>query len=177
MVLPIIAAIAVAAGGAAIGVATGYAIDKHLGDDNYTRRELATDAVVGMIPGLGLLRPSAKIAASSRKLRYFDRAQGDRLRDIPVAMAYHNRSEITTIAKTIGTEKAVSLIAGQLLAESGRSSSSSFQQNGGRPGTSSKSAMRKVTWNRSSKGGKWTPSCPSGFKLQRVGKKLMCVPT
>ncbi len=62
-------------------------------------------------------------------------------------------------------------------AESGRASSLSYQQSATRPGTSSKTkaVMVKPTWKSGGKGGKWRPSCPSGHKLRRVGKRLMCV--
>lgn len=175
MVAPLVAGIAIIVGGAALGVVTGVAIDKTLGDGKYTRREMATDATLGAIPGLGLIRPAGKIAMSLRHIRHYDKAKGDRLLDIPVALAFYNRREINTIAKTIATEKVVSHIAGQLIAESGRPSSMSFQQNGGRPGKrpSRVSGTRKVSWSK--KGGKWSPSCPTGYKLQRVGKSLMCV--
>jgi len=59
--------------------------------------------------------------------------------------------------------------------ESGRASSLSYQQSASRPGTSKKSGMIKPTWKSGGKGGKMRPSCPSGHKLRRVGKRLMCV--
>jgi hypothetical protein len=177
MVAPLVIAAAVGVGyiasQIAISVGTGYAIDKTLGDGNYTRRELATDAVMGAIPGVGLLRPAGKILYSSRKLAYIDKT--DRARDVALGMAYYNRANIAVIGKTIATEKAVSLLAGALIAESGRASSSSYQQSASRPGTSKRSGMVKPTWKSGGKGGKMRPSCPSGHKLRRIGKRLMCV--
>lgn len=176
MPLPAAAVAAVVVGGgAALGVASGYVIDKVLGDGHYTGREMAVDATMGAIPGMGLVRPTAKILASGRHIRHFDRAQGDRLVDIPLALAFVNRRNFTQIGKTIATEKVVDYMAGYVFDESGRSSPSSFQQGGGRSGNPKGSRMRKVTWNRSKKGGKFIPSCPSGYKLRRVGKRLMCV--
>jgi len=177
MVAPIV--VGVALGGAyvaaqiAASVGTGYAIDKAFGDGKYTRRELAVDAVMGAVPGVGLLRPAGKIAYSARHLRYVDRT--DRARDVALGMAFINRANIAVIGKTIATEKAVTLLASHLIAESGRASSSSYQQSATRPGTSKRSAMVKPTWKSVGKGGKVRPSCPSGHKLRRVGKRLMCV--
>ena len=59
MVAPLVIAAAIGAGYVAsqiaLSVGTGYAVDKAVGDGHYTRRELATDAVLGAIPGLGLI--------------------------------------------------------------------------------------------------------------------------
>jgi len=177
MVAPLVIVAAVGVGyiasQIAVSVGTGYAIDKTLGDGNYTRRELATDAVMGAIPGVGILRPAGKILYSSRKLRFIDKT--DRARDVVLGMAFYNRANIAVIGKTIATEKGVNLLAGALIAESGRASSSSYQQSASRPGTSKRSSMVKPTWKSGGKGGKMRPSCPSGHKLRRVGKRLMCV--
>ncbi len=183
MVAPLVIAAAVGVGyiasQIAISVGTGYAIDKTLGDGNYTRRELATDAVMGAIPGVGFLRPAGKILYSSRKLAYIDKT--DRARDVALGMAYYNRANIAVIGKTIATEKGVNLLAGALIAESGRASSSSYQQSASRPGTSKKSGMMKPSWKLNKRDtkqhtkGLYRPSCPSGYRLRRVGKRLMCV--
>ena len=173
LVIAAVAGIGYIASQIALSVGTGYAIDKTLGDGNYTRRELATDAVLGAIPGVGLLRPASKIVYSARHLRFLEKS--DRIRDVALGMTYYNRANIAVIGKTIATEKGVSLLAGALIAESGRASSSSYQQSASRPGTSKKSGMVKPTWKSGGKGGKMRPSCPSGHKLRRVGKRLMCV--
>jgi hypothetical protein len=177
MVAPLVIAAAVGVGyiasQVALSVGTGYAIDKTLGDGNYTRRELSTDAVMGAIPGVGFLRPVGKILYSSRKLAYIDKT--DRARDVALGMAYYNRANIAVIGKTIATEKGVNLLAGALISESGRASSLSYQQSASRPGTSKKSKMVKPTWHVGKGGFPKVPSCPSGFKMRRVGKRLMCV--
>ena len=61
--------------------------------------------------------------------------------------------------------------------ESTRRVPSSSQQGRRRGGTTSKkgSEMVKVDWKSGKKGGKMRPSCPKGFRLRRVGKRLMCV--
>lgn len=175
MVAPLVAA-GLALGLAAVGgVATGYAIDKTLGDGNYTRREAATDAVLGTIPGIGFVKPIGKITYKSTKLRHFSRAQGDNFRDIPFVMAAITVPEQKVIAKTIATERGVNYIASHLIAESRRSSSTSFQQNGGRRGKPKVSETAKVSWDRKKGSKKWIPSCRPGFRLRRIGKKLMCV--
>ena len=61
--------------------------------------------------------------------------------------------------------------------ESTRRVPSSSQQGRRRGGKSSKkvSEMVKVDWKSGKKGGKKRPTCPKGFRLRRVGKRLMCV--
>ena len=61
--------------------------------------------------------------------------------------------------------------------ESTRRVPSSSQQGRRRGGTTSKkvSEMVKVDWKSGKKGGKKRPTCPKGFRLRRVGKRLMCV--
>ncbi len=61
--------------------------------------------------------------------------------------------------------------------ESTRRVPSSSQQGRRRGGTTSKkgSEMVKVVWKSGKKGGKKRPTCPKGFRLRRVGKRLMCV--
>jgi hypothetical protein len=175
MVAPVIIGGAAIAGGIIAGIASGYAIDKVLGDGNYTAKEVAVDGAMGVIPGVGFLKPTGKILWNTRKLRYFDRAQGDRIRDVPWIMAVANADSVVTIGKTIATEKVVDHIASNLLEESRRPSSMSFQQNGGRRGKPKVSEMTKVSWDRKKGSRKWIPSCRPGYRLQRIGKKLMCV--
>ena len=61
--------------------------------------------------------------------------------------------------------------------ESGRASSSSYQQSASRPGTSKKSGMMKPSWKLNKRDtkqhtkGLYRPSCPSGYKLRRVGNR------
>ena len=63
--------------------------------------------------------------------------------------------------------------------ESTRRVPSSSQQGRRRGGTSgwdpTKIATVKVDWKSGKKGGKKRPTCPKGFRLRRVGKRLMCV--
>ena len=180
MVAPVVVGIALGAlwvgSQVAASIAAGYAIDKTLGDGKYTRRELAVDAVIGAIPGLGLVRPTGKILYSARHLRHYDRAV-----DTPGmaarGLAYYNRAPITVIAKTIATEKGLDIFSKHLERESTRRVPSSSQQGRRRGGTTSKkgSEMVKVDWKSGKKGGKKRPTCPKGFRLRRVGKRLMCV--
>ncbi len=61
--------------------------------------------------------------------------------------------------------------------ESTRRVPSSSQQGRRRLGKSSKkvSEMVKVDWISDEKGSKRRPRCPEGYRLRRVGKRLMCV--
>jgi hypothetical protein len=68
--------------------------------------------------------------------------------------------------------------------ESTRRVPSSSQQGRRRGGTPTGSEVKlgielghvaKVVWKSGKKGGKKRPTCPKGFRLRRVGKRLMCV--
>lgn len=95
-----VAPIAVAAGALVVAggsVLTGYVLEKTVGDKDYSGRDAALDATLGMVPGAALVKPIGKIGWSMRKLRYFSPSKGDKLRDIAPVMAYVNRREIYQI--------------------------------------------------------------------------------
>lgn len=78
-------------------------------------------------------------------------------------------------ADSPGPTREVQFLSKHHESKSRRPSSMSFQQNGGRRGKPKVSRTEKVTWSRKKGSKKWIPSCRSGFRLQRIGKKLMCV--
>ena len=55
-------------------VALGYVLDRTLGDGIYTKQEFATDVTLGLIPGVGFLKPGAKIGYSGVKMLQLSRA-------------------------------------------------------------------------------------------------------
>ena len=68
--------------------------------------------------------------------------------------------------------------------ESTRRVPSSSQQGRRRGGTPTGSEVKlgielghvaKVVWKSGKKGGKKRPTCPKGFRLRRIGKRLLCV--
>ncbi len=65
MVLPALIVIAWVAAGAAAGVASGYVLDKMIGDGKYTKTELIVDATTGAL-GLSVLKAGAKVAGGVR---------------------------------------------------------------------------------------------------------------
>lgn len=70
---------AVAAVGAAVvsagtSVAVGYAVDQVLGDGNYTRREMATDAALG-VAGIGVAKSGAKIGVGVYAMKHGGKAR------------------------------------------------------------------------------------------------------
>lgn len=67
MVLPIFIII----GGAVVSVIVGYALDKSIGDGDYTAGEVVADATLGAL-GFGVLKGLAKVAGG---LRYANRAK------------------------------------------------------------------------------------------------------
>lgn len=97
MVAPLVIIAGAALAGAAVSVISGYAIEKTVGDGNYSQRDFAIDAGMGVIPGAALAKPVAKIGWSLRHLRRFDRAQGDRIREIPGLYVAYNRKELTQL--------------------------------------------------------------------------------
>ena len=128
--MPIPVAVAVGAG-VVSGVATGYVIDKAVGDGNYTRNEMVTDAILGGA-GIGFLKHGGKLATGhlqlGRKLRHFDRAKGDVLSDIPVVYLFSQGPEILTTGKTaasiVAVGKGVDVLSGQSLTSSPKGSTS-----------------------------------------------------
>lgn len=65
MVVPILIILAWGAVGAAAGVASGYVIDRALGDGNYTRTEFLVDATTGAM-GLSVLKAGSKVLGGIR---------------------------------------------------------------------------------------------------------------
>ena len=75
--------VAVGAWAASIGgsVASGYLIDRYLGDGNYTRSEFATDVVLGMA-GVGVAKSGVKAGYAVHLTRQANRAKkAERIRD------------------------------------------------------------------------------------------------
>jgi hypothetical protein len=97
--------VAVAAWAASIGgsVASGYLIDRYLGDGNYTRSEFATDVVLGMA-GVGVAKSGAKAGYAIHLTRQASRAKkADRIREAERAadaartVGYHAGKEMAEI--------------------------------------------------------------------------------
>lgn len=63
------AAIGAAVVSGAASVAVGYAVDHVLGDGNYTQREFATDAALG-IAGVGVAKSGAKVGVGIYAMRH-----------------------------------------------------------------------------------------------------------
>ena len=75
--------VVVGAWAASIGgsVASGYLIDRYLGDGNYTRSEFATDVVLGMA-GVGVAKSGVKAGYAIHLTRQASRAKkAERIRD------------------------------------------------------------------------------------------------
>ncbi len=106
MVAPIIIGAAVVAGGVAVSVIGGYAIDKIWGDGNYTTRELAIDAALGLVPGAAVAKPVAKIGLSARYLRWVKKS--DAPADVLAGMAWVNRHNF----KELGMAGATTVVVG-----------------------------------------------------------------
>jgi len=115
--------VVIIAGGAMLGVASGYVIDKVIGDGNYNRQELVTDGVLGAIPGVGWAAIGGRFMLRMRHLRHFDRTV-DVVTDIPYYVLLANRSEVRPIIKTVVASVLVGTGVNAVLNSSG-----SYQQN------------------------------------------------
>lgn len=56
-------------GGIAASVTLGYILEKTIGDGDYSGRDFAVDATMGVIPGVGYAKPVASIASKGNILR------------------------------------------------------------------------------------------------------------
>ncbi len=120
MVAPLIIVGAIALGSVAVSVASGYLLEKSIGDKDYSDRDLAVDVALGLIPGAALAKPGAKIALSLRRLRHFERGV-DTAKGAVIALAHYNRRNF----KPIGIWGATTVLAGGVydyLSNSGGSS-------------------------------------------------------
>ncbi len=66
--LPLIAG-AVVVGGVLISVGSGYILEMTIGDKHYSKRDLALDVGMGLIPGVGYAKPVATGLNKVRKIR------------------------------------------------------------------------------------------------------------
>lgn len=89
-------------------VALGYVIDKTIGDGDYTKQELATDITLGLIPGVGLLKPGAKIVYSGGKMLQLSRAGQVPRQLVGRSLVLANKGQVKPIAKTLVAGHAVS---------------------------------------------------------------------
>ena len=55
--------------GVAASVSLGYILEKTIGDGHYSAKDLAIDATLGVIPGVGYAKPAASIARKGNILR------------------------------------------------------------------------------------------------------------
>lgn len=62
--------------GIAGSVILGYMLEKTVGDGNYSSRDLAVDATMGIIPGVGYAKPAVSIARKGNILRRMGMARG-----------------------------------------------------------------------------------------------------
>ncbi|AXH78663.1 MAG: hypothetical protein [Circular genetic element sp.] len=62
--------------GIAGSVILGYILEKTVGDGHYSSRDLAVDATMGIIPGVGYAKPAVSIARKGNILRRMGMARG-----------------------------------------------------------------------------------------------------
>jgi hypothetical protein len=140
MALPL-APIIYAVGGAAAGVVAGHV----LRGGESSERQIAADAMLGALPvGLGL-RGATQLASKGSKLRYFNRAAGDRFRDIPMYFTHPGSAmyigpQMRAIASGIAAGHAVTHLSYRLFSDRNKKSMS----RGGQHTASSRMARSKA---------------------------------
>ena len=148
MVAPIIIVGAIALGSVAVSVASGYLLEKSIGDKDYSDRDLAVDVALGLVPGAALAKPGLKIAASLRHLRHFERGV-DTAKGVAIGLAYYNRKNF----KPIGIWGATTVLAGGVydyLSNSGGSSTGGTTRPQKKRKAGSGSSTRSPTGGKSS---------------------------
>ena len=110
MPVPILVAVGV---GVVSGLATGYVIDKTLGDGNYTRNEMLTDAILGGA-GIGMLKHAGRLAKGNAKfahqlVKYYDRSiwQPDQMKGLAMYYIMKNADDVYKAGKSAATIVAV----------------------------------------------------------------------
>ena len=119
MPVPILVAVGA---GVVSGVATGYVIDKAIGDGNYTRNEMVTDAVLGGA-GIGMIKHAGRLAKGHAKFghmlaKHYDPTV-DTVKGIAMVYIWKHGDDIYKAGKTAATivavGNAVEVIGGQSL--------------------------------------------------------------
>jgi len=147
-------------GGIAVGIGSGYVIDKAFGDGNYTRNEIITDGILGAIPGVGWAGIAGRSVNKMRHFRHFDRSV-DVISDIPALVVLANRKEIKPIIKTITSSVLVQGVVDRVFV-----SSKSYQQNVGKgPSGKSRSPVSRVAAKKATK--RFVKKSPKYCKLHR----------
>jgi len=119
MPAPVIAAIAI---GVVSGVGTGYVIDKAIGDGNYSRNEMVTDAILGGA-GVGLIKHAGRLAKGHAKFghhlaKYYDPTV-DTVKGVTMVYLMKHGDDVYKAGKSAATivavGNAVEVIGGQSL--------------------------------------------------------------
>ena len=169
--------------GMAASVGTGYLIDRASGSSEYTRGEFAADAAIGAFGG-GFVKPIGRglyqgarqagriytpLRQTAGKVGVRSQAFAQETAGSALWIAHRAfRGNLRPVAKAT-TFVALGMQIDNYLSR-GESSSSSYQQNGGRLGT--KPARPSKSVRRSSNG---TKGCPSGHYWSYKHRK--CVPS
>lgn len=153
MVVPLVLA-AYVAGGVVSSIASGYVIDKAIGDGNYTKREMLADGVLGAF-GFSLAKSGAKVVGGLRHAQKASRV--DDISDMKAGFAVA-RSGVIEIQAARGLENAVTSTRvptqsrnrsspGRVGSKSGRSNRSA--------GASSNASLRRGRGRRQRKSKAW----------------------
>ena len=166
--------------GAAGGLALGYTLDHIFGDSDYTGREMFVDTATGALGG-GLVRPLASVGTRFGKVvrHYGDDAYkvGASGVDDLIVAGYITAPMISRPARMefIGGAVAglVYDIAHSKSPDVRSERNASDVTSGGTPSRKSKNMLAPTSFRDSR--GETRQSCPRGYELRRVGKRMMCV--
>ena len=107
MPVPILVAVGV---GVVSGIGTGYVLDKTLGDGNYTRNEMLTDAILGGA-GIGMIKHAGRLAKGHAKFghmlaKYYDPTV-DTVKGLAMVYIMKNADDVYKAGKSAATIVAV----------------------------------------------------------------------
>lgn len=166
--------------GAAGGIALGYVLDHTIGDSDYSGKEIFVDATTGAVGG-GLVGPMMRVGSRANKVIRHSGRQGYKVgagaTESLLLAGYVTKPMISRPAR-------MELLAGTAAAlvydiAYGKSPDVRSEQNasdvtsGGIPSRKSKNMLAPTSFRDSR--GETRQSCPRGYELKRVGKRMMCV--
>jgi hypothetical protein len=161
--------------GAGFGLVSGYVVDHIWGDGEYSAGEAAFDAAGGALGG-SMVKPVTTIGGRALTVgrAHFSKSVGFSFADDAVGTT---AAILSGNVKPIGIGVATSILGDQYThaqreksSDVGRASEGTVASGG----TSLSGKMITPTTFRDSRGEK-RQSCPRGYELKRVGKRMMCV--
>ncbi len=80
-------------------VALDYGIQRMQGR-GYTAKDAVTAGALGALPGIGLVKPGAKVVSNLRHLRHFDRSR-DTIKGVAMGITWVSRPQLVGIKRSV----------------------------------------------------------------------------